>query len=44
MFVELPNTIEGLVRVSDMDDDYYVYDESNMMYVGERHKKNLSYW
>lgn len=39
MFIELPNTIEGLVRVSDMEDDYYVYDEANMMYVGERHKQ-----
>ena len=29
MFIELENTIEGLVRVSSMDDDYYQYDEKN---------------
>lgn len=39
MFIELANTIEGLVRVSDMDDDYYIYNETNMTYIGERHKK-----
>ena len=27
MFVELPNTIEGLVHVSNMTDDYYRFDE-----------------
>ena len=27
LFVELPNTIEGLVHVSYLTDDYYHYDE-----------------
>ena len=35
MFVELPNTVEGMVRVSDMEGDYYVFDEQNMEMVGE---------
>ena len=39
MYIELPNTIEGLVHVSAMKDDYYIYDEKNYMYVGERNKK-----
>ena len=39
MFVELENTIEGLVRVSSMDDDYYQYDEKNHRFIGERTKK-----
>lgn len=39
MFVELDNTVEGLIRVADMDDDYYVYDEDNLMLIGERTKK-----
>ncbi|MGN7941089.1 ribonuclease R [Virgibacillus sp. 6R] len=36
MFVELPNTIEGLVHVSYMTDDYYRYDEKHYAMIGER--------
>ena len=36
MFVELPNTIEGLVHVSYLTDDYYRYDESHYAMIGER--------
>jgi len=36
MFIELPNTIEGLVRVADLSDDYYNYDERHYAMVGER--------
>lgn len=39
IFVELPNTIEGLVHISDLDDDYYVYDEDHLCLIGERTKK-----
>lgn len=39
MFVELENTIEGLVRVSAMDDDYYIFDEKSYSLIGERTKK-----
>jgi ribonuclease R len=39
LYVELPNTIEGLVHVTALDDDYYVYDEKKYMYIGERLKK-----
>lgn len=35
MFVELDNTIEGLVRMSDLDDDYYIYDEKKRILIGE---------
>ena len=35
MYVELPNTCEGLVRLQAMEDDYYIYDENQMMMVGE---------
>ncbi len=35
MFVELPNTVEGLVRVENMNGDYYVYDEENSVLRGE---------
>ncbi|WP_071460726.1 ribonuclease R [Bacillus massilinigeriensis] len=36
MFVELPNTIEGLIHVSYMTDDYYRYDERHFAMIGER--------
>ncbi len=39
MYIELPNTIEGLVHVTAMKDDYYIFDEKNYLYVGERNKK-----
>ena len=39
VFVELPNTIEGLIHVTDLKDDYYVYDEKTMSMLGERTKK-----
>jgi len=39
MFVQLENTIEGLVRLVDLNDDYYVYDEANMIYIGEHTRK-----
>ena len=34
MYVELPNTIEGLVRAADMTDDYYSFDETKQAMVG----------
>lgn len=39
VYVTLPNTIEGLVHITELDDDYYIYDENLMMLVGERRKK-----
>ena len=34
-YVELPNTIEGLVHVTTLQDDYYYYNESTYELVGE---------
>lgn len=39
LFVQLENTIEGLVHFNTMVDDYYYFDEENYMIVGERTKK-----
>lgn len=36
MFVELENTIEGLIRLSSMEDDYYRYEEKMYCLIGER--------
>lgn len=35
-FVMLPNTIEGLVRLETLKDDYYVFDEKTLSLFGER--------
>ncbi|MDD7402512.1 MAG: ribonuclease R, partial [bacterium] len=39
MYVELPNTIEGMVRVADIPGDYYYFEEENYQMVGERTHK-----
>lgn len=36
LFVELENTVEGLVHVSYLTDDYYHYDETSHALIGER--------
>lgn len=41
MFVELPNTIEGLIRNEDLVDDYYFYDEINLQLIGKRTGKRF---
>ncbi len=33
-FVQLPNTVEGMVRIGSMEDDYYILDEQNYRVVG----------
>ncbi len=39
MYVELANTVQGMVHVSDMTDDYYVFDEKRFCLRGKRTKK-----
>ena len=41
-FAELENGIEGLVRLSDLDDDYYIFDERDFSLTGERGGKRYS--
>ena len=40
IYVELPNTIEGMVALNQMDDDFYEFDDKNMMVYGKRTKKS----
>ena len=39
MFVELENTVEGMIPLSDLDDDYYVYMEKQASLIGKRRRK-----
>lgn len=39
IFAALPNGIEGLIHVSHLDDDYYMYLEDAMMLVGKHTRK-----
>ncbi|MDO4813983.1 MAG: ribonuclease R [Gemella sp.] len=39
VFISLPNTIEGLCHIKNMLDDYYEFDEKNLILVGRRKKK-----
>jgi len=39
LFVELENTIEGFVSMTELYDDYYIYDEKTKTLIGERRGK-----
>ena len=41
IFVELENTVEGLIRFEDLGDEYYIYDEDRKRLIGE--KTNITY-
>lgn len=41
IYVELPNTIEGMVHVSSLEGDYYIYDPTHYEMVGEVTKKTF---
>lgn len=34
MFVQLPNTVEGLIHISNLTDDFYTYDEKSLTLTG----------
>ncbi len=42
IFVELPNTAEGMIRITSLDDDYYVYDEKLLRLTGKHTKKTFA--
>ena len=39
MFIELPNLVEGLVRLDDLTDDHYTFDESTISLIGKKNKR-----
>lgn len=39
LYVELPNTVEGLIHVNQLQDDYYHFDEEHYELVGEMTRK-----
>ena len=39
IFVELENTIEGLIKFEDLGDEYFIYDENRKRLIGERTNK-----
>jgi ribonuclease R len=39
IFVQLPNLIEGLVRMEDLNDDYYTYNEDTFSLIGTKNKR-----
>ncbi len=41
MFVELENTVEGLIRFENLGDEYFIYDEDRKRLIGER--TNITY-
>lgn len=41
-FVELPNTVEGLVHISTLSDDHYVYVEESKTLLGTRTQKTYA--
>ena len=41
IFVELENTVEGLIRLANMRDDYYIYNQETYSIIGERSKKTF---
>ena len=39
VFVELKNTVEGLIRFEDLGDEYFIYDEDRKRLIGEKTNK-----
>lgn len=39
IYVELSNLVEGMIKIDELEDDYYFYDESTFSLVGKHSKK-----
>src|SRR5690625_62403 len=43
MFLALPNGVEGLLHVSNLDDDYYMFFEESLMLMGKHTRKKFRF-
>lgn len=43
MFLALPNGVEGLLHVSNLDDDYYMFFEDSLMLMGKHSRKKYRF-
>ena len=43
IFVELPNTVEGMISLKDLKDDHYTFDESKYQVIGDNSKKVFTF-
>ena len=41
IFVQLDNTVEGLIRYEDIMDDYYIFDENSLTAIGKKTKNTF---
>ena len=39
VFVELENTVEGLIRFDDLGNEYFIYDDERKQLIGEQTKQ-----
>ena len=39
MFIELPNLVEGLVKLDTLEGDHFIYDEATFSLIGQNTKK-----
>lgn len=42
IFVTLENTVDGLIRLNELTDDYYIFDHASYKLIGEHTKKTFS--
>jgi len=42
VYVELPNTIEGMIRIATIPDDFFVYDEASMSLIGRETGRTIT--
>lgn len=43
MYVELPNTIRGLVKIESLENDDYSYQEDRQSLIGTQHRRHIQH-